>query len=853
MFAHINPEALKGFLGKMRGATGKMRAAVRTHRDPSEQPADELIESAAYALELRTEAAQIDCWPVECLANAIEQALQDAADGKWTWNAAAPEVIGQLVDVWEQCSGAIGEHLEPTGLAPTRSQQLSREIALVIDRYRQTRRLPDDPAWIDSRRRLLHPETPGATDASTASANPGQAPDINSISSPEEATDSDDIRIEDPLFAALLAEEDVIDQETLEAVQRLIREELDSINQGLSDFLDSPNQLHALHRLHLAASSVAEAARTVEREHLACLAEAFAEVLRCLAEERIEFSSQDGEILLLTLEAMYDGQEGDTDSYSEEVLAQIRAMLDDAKPTKAWTAAQQQADDLEAIQEAIEQDLRIRESVSPDLLAIFLQEADEHIEAIYAHLERLGRDPHARDSLVRVRRSAHTLKGAAGAAELTVVARLSHRMEDLLDELSDGRLAVNYDVVQLLLSTTDVLHDLSSGRIERAQIGRQVAELYRRYATTLGPPEQERTTTSLTQPLPDNAEEHDTPQVHGPSLRVAVSELDALLGLSSDLMISRLGIEQRLESLRRHAAELQPTVDRLRVTSQDLNPCCESVRETTAACGDTVVFTTNDTQCISADGEFDELELDRYSEADLLASALNEAVGDVASISDQVQTILDELRALVARQAKLTSESQQRLTSIRKVPVASLAPRLGRAVRNTAEQRGKRVAFDLEGGDVLMDKHVLDECADALLHLVRNAVDHGIESPEERAAAGKKETAMVRVCASLEGTQVVVKVRDDGGGLDMQRIRQTALAKGLFDAADMAAMTDQEVQCLIFDPGFTTAAQVDTVSGRGVGLDIVRDTAKRLQADLSVESVAGPAPPLPFACRWPWP
>src|SRR5262245_7833 len=158
----------------------------------------------------------------------------------------------------------------------------------------------------------------------------------------------------------------------------------------------------------------------------------------------------------------------------------------------------------------------------------------------------------------------------------------------------------------------------------------------------------------------------------------------------------------------------------------------------------------------------------------------------------------------------------------RMVPLGSLATQLERAVRATGETCGKAVAFTLEGEHVALDKSLLEQMADPLLHLLRNAVDHGIESADERRAAGKPERGQITVRAFHEGTNVLIEVEDDGSGLDLERIRQTAVARGYLTDASAAAMSPDAISALIFEPGFSTANRVSEVSGRGVGMDVVK-------------------------------
>ena len=234
---------------------------------------------------------------------------------------------------------------------------------------------------------------------------------------------------------------------------------------------------------------------------------------------------------------------------------------------------------------------------------------------------------------------------------------------------------------------------------------------------------------------------------------------------------------------------------------------------------------------------FDALEMDRYDEFHRLSGILGEIVNDEVALSREMSALIRELQVAFARETRLSSEVQDRLLKARLVPIRTLAPRLYRAVRNSARREGKEVEFFLEGGDTEVDRKIVEEVEGPLLHLVRNSVNHGIERPEERLAAGKPRAGKIVLSATYEGNQVLIEVQDDGRGIDPGHLRETAVARGWVDA--YATLSDREALNLIFQPGVSTADSVTEESGRGVGLDVVRDAATRLKGSVEVESDVG--------------
>ena len=845
MFAHVDPQTLKCFLNEMQDQPQQVRAVLAM--DAPE--AADWAQAARLVHAAKGAAAMIGLQPLSHLCFQLEEAFRDAESHAGPVEPSAKQAMAALVDVLEHLFQAATEHLDTGPLSPQSNQELAQRVVEGVDQFRQARSLPDNEEWNELRRQLLT-EPP-------ATATPPE--------SLVELLGDGKIQIDDPTFAALLAESDESpDDETLVAVQRLIREELDAVNQGLSTFLDEPDNTGVLSRVIQSSRAVGEAARTIQREHLASLADNFARALQCAAEDRISVSADFGETLLLALEAMFDGHESDDDAYIAELSGRLRALVHEAPPSPtAAVPAPESLPNVAEIAEQIEADLAGRENVSAELLEVFLEEADEHINAIYVDLERLGREPEARESLQSIRRAAHTLKGAAGAVKLTVVSRLAHRMEDLLDELYERQLPTTPSAVQLLLNATDALQDLATGEFNRETIGQLVAELYMQFGSAITgetdapvAPVESAVPTAPEIEIEEQVEEDasETERVaaarrrdaaqpnRGPALRVPVARLDELVSLVSEMIINRTAFEQRMQDFIRFVDEMQPVLNRLRTASNDIETrySVEALRGRGFGSTDASWMRPSQSQ-ISAERieEFDELEFDRYTDFHLLSRSLAEATGDVATIANELRTLIGDFDSLLARQGRFTREAQDRLNRVRMVPLASLAARLHRAVRNVATQSGKQVELVLEGDDTALDKNVLDELSGALLHLVRNAVDHGVEGPAERLAAGKPECGRLRVTAYPEGTQVIVKVRDDGAGLDVGKIRAAAVARGLVPQTEAEEMESQQLFGLIFLPGFSTAEQVSEISGRGVGMDVVRDTVQRLKGSVSVESTHG--------------
>jgi chemosensory pili system protein ChpA (sensor histidine kinase/response regulator) len=250
---------------------------------------------------------------------------------------------------------------------------------------------------------------------------------------------------------------------------------------------------------------------------------------------------------------------------------------------------------------------------------------------------------------------------------------------------------------------------------------------------------------------------------------------------------------------------------------------------------------------ISSEREFDPLEFDRFTRLQELTRMMAESVNDVASFHESLTRSVDTAHGDLTQQARLTRDLQRDLMRVRMVPFASISERLFRVARQSAKDVDKRVNLDIRGSNVELDRSVLERMSAPFEHLLRNAIAHGVESREARAAAGKSETGELLVQVAQEGNEVVIAFSDDGGGLDLERIKAKAISVGLLDEDEQA--TDAQIADLIFEPGFSTAEALTELSGRGVGMDVVQSEAQALGGRVDLYSKPAKARASPSACR----
>lgn len=329
-------------------------------------------------------------------------------------------------------------------------------------------------------------------------------------------------------------------------------------------------------------------------------------------------------------------------------------------------------------------------------------------------------------------------------------------------------------------------------------------------------------------PAPSAAAGAQQPR-HGADQRQEFARIDAdlledMLNAAGEISIYHSRLNQQVSSIDFHLEELEQTVVRLREQLRKLE--IETEAQIMHGHQDTVVAR-----------DFDPLEMDRYSNIQQLSRALAESANDMGSLKDVLQSLTSEAESLLVQQSRVTAELQNGLMRTRMVPFQRHVPRLTRLVRQVAQEVGKRAELAVEGAAGELDRQVLDKMLPAFEHMMRNAVIHGIETPDIRHAAGKPATGTITIRLHREGAEMVIDVADDGAGLDVKAIRRKAYEQELLKPD--TKVTDAQIMELVLTPGFSTAEKVTQSAGRGVGMDVVANDVKQLGGSLQISSVTG--------------
>lgn len=535
-------------------------------------------------------------------------------------------------------------------------------------------------------------------------------------------------------------------------------------------------------------------------------------------------------------------------------------------------------------------------TLSPEDIRLFLDETLDQLEVLEEEIVRLegeGDDPRLLQDMFRI---AHTVKGSSATVGYSRMSTLAHAMEDVFAAMRDGRLAPRQELVNVLLEAVDGLRGLaaefdSSGGpgaegeggidvealvarlAEAASLGAGTYEVRVKFADdTVMPPVRALQVIQALQELGTVA--GSRPSVDEIRAEKAGLDLSAVLVLASHVdeteverKVGEVSDVERVE-VRRFQPESRGTDEALAAGTSDVSwPDAAALpgtpgdsvgdgdgslggsggREPGGNGGSNGESATTDVPRLlgRSQGETIRVGIEAF---DRLVRIVSELAIDEARLAEVQRRLaaldghsepIEDLEQITAHMSRLTTELQEEIMKARMTPLASLFKRFPRMVRDTAASSGKLVEFVVEGEDTELDRALIEEVADPIIHLLRNAVGHGIEPPDERVRRGKPEKGRVRLAARHVEDRVVIIVEDDGGGIDLVRVRESAVRKGIMSPEVAAALSDEETIELIFQPGFSTASQVNDVSGRGVGLDIVRTNVEKLGGTVRVKTSVG--------------
>ena len=514
----------------------------------------------------------------------------------------------------------------------------------------------------------------------------------------------------------------------------------------------------------------------------------------------------------------------------DAALTELRSELSAASGIGAALDESEQATP-EAL-EAGDLALDISSDVDAALIDAFLHDSPPQAAEVTQSLQGWIADPTQSELLRTAKRAAHTLKGSANILGIRGVARLAHRLEDILEICETESSPPSSMRAQALVSAADCLEQMVAavaGEDSAPDNALAVIELLDAARNN------EAVGTARQRVLETPAEVNIFVAVFASTARaeakattrVPTELLDNLVRMVGELTIKIGELDQELKSTAGHSRQL---VEQDRSIQKRLYELEHSVDIRG-------VQARHKLNVVNANPDFDSLELDQYNEVQSLTRALIEEATDARDLGVGLKDELAGLAGILHQQQRLMRELQHLTSQTRMAPVETIVPRLQRNVRQTAAATHKQASLVIIGSDILVDADVLNQLIDPLLHILRNAVDHGLESPDERVARGKPRAGTITLTVARRGQVVTVQVADDGRGLNLRDIRSRAVERGLLSADAMP--TDIEIARLTLLPGFSTRDMVTEISGRGVGLDVVATRLRALSGSIDIRSEAG--------------
>ena len=517
--------------------------------------------------------------------------------------------------------------------------------------------------------------------------------------------------------------------------------------------------------------------------------------------------------------------------------------------------------DAELLLSATQDDVSLNtDDVDPELLHALLADAPHQLAQLEAAVAQWGDGQCSDDDMVEALRSAHTFKGSGNIIGLPGIGRLAHRLEDILEFALAGIRSAEpapagmpQDVMQAVHCLEQMVGHLQGDEAapdNAVEVLQNLLDWVAQIRTGNRPQSRPERLAEMASPL---AQENDEPNdvlnddAAMPVARVGAtgqSKEEGAAPKAGDATVMRVGVTQLSRLLRRAGQSIIHT-ERLSNLLADADNWLLALERNNQLMATRLreldlMVNSQVVQLREAQAEhanFDPLELDRYDALHGLSRFIGETARDSTAMVQQARESTTKSTAILRDESYALVDQHRELLAARMVAVKTIVPRLKRTVAQTAIATGRKVALQISGDDVVIDADVLARLAEPLLHLLRNAVDHGIESPQDRVYAGKPEQGTVQLEFQRVGDEVVLRVSDDGRGLDLVAIEAKAVSYGLIDA--VGAMTEAELARLILHPGFTTRDKVTETSGRGVGMDIVNDRITALKGRLDIDSADG--------------
>ena len=485
-----------------------------------------------------------------------------------------------------------------------------------------------------------------------------------------------------------------------------------------------------------------------------------------------------------------------------------------------------------------------------EIMEDFLIEAFELIEQIDHDLVELEANPEDLELLNRIFRVAHTVKGSSSFLNFDVLTELTHHMEDVLNKARKGELKITPDIMDVVLESVDMMKGLLESIRDNGSDSAAGIDIKNICVRLTQISEGEAPSAATEAPAAPSPEPVKEPEPVTPAVEAAPEVSDAELSKLSDSEVEAeierlLKVRKAEDQARRASKGIAPK------SPEEIAPAASAApapaakpapsRERDA---DKKVPAASSSSAVAQEQTI-RVEVKRLDHLMNLIGELVLGKNRLLKIYDDVEEryegekFLEELNQVVSSLSLVTTDIQLAVMKTRMLPIAKVFNKFPRMIRDLSRELGKQIDLEISGEETELDKSIVEEIGDPLVHIIRNSCDHGIEDPETRKAMGKPEKGLVQLKAYNEGNHIVVEIVDDGKGLDADMLKSKSIEKGIITEREADAMSEKEAFGLIFRPGFSTAAKVTNVSGRGVGMDVVKTNIEKLNGIIDIESEVG--------------
>lgn len=486
-----------------------------------------------------------------------------------------------------------------------------------------------------------------------------------------------------------------------------------------------------------------------------------------------------------------------------------------------------------------------------EILEDFLVEAFELIEQIDHDLVELEANPEDLELLNRIFRVAHTVKGSSSFLNFDVLTKLTHHMEDVLNKARHGELKITPDIMDVVLESVDMMKALLRSIRERGNdtdAGVSITDIcHRLTAINEGrdPNADENRQAQPQEETQSKPQEDSQPEPQSAMDQEPEVDVNSLSEAEVEAEIERLLKVRKAEDQARRDKQKQNSEQSAVQTPESTPAPAPTPAAKPAPKKESKESNAPAHSSASAVEQTIRVEVKRLDNLMNLIGELVLGKNRLLKIYDDVEEryegekFLEELNQVVSALSLVTTDIQLAVMKTRMLPIAKVFNKFPRMVRDLSRELGKQIDLEISGEETELDKSIVEEIGDPLVHIIRNSCDHGVESPKERLAAGKPEKGIIQLKAYNEGNHIVVEIVDDGKGIDALAVKMKALERGLITEREVDSMSDKEAYSLIFKPGFSMAKQVTNVSGRGVGMDVVKTNIEKLNGIIDIDSEVG--------------